>query len=154
MAVFVYKGSWHSGKHYRYQLLESKQNPLDPFSHVHAHLEKELLPSFTGIAFWLQLPHHNFHIDALDLCDLTVPPIFFADSYLLLLYPCEPTAYVQTHEHTLMHENHCSIQAQWTPDHITVLRILMYTWHYNMHDDHKTLNNLESTPHLKKIFLT
>ena len=60
---------------------------LTLFSHVHAYLEKELLPSFTGIAFLLQLPHHNFHIYALDLCDLTGLPTFFVHFYLLLLYP-------------------------------------------------------------------
>lgn len=51
MAIFVRKASWHSGKHYMYQLLESKQNPFDPFSHVYVYLEKEAPPSLTGIAF-------------------------------------------------------------------------------------------------------
>lgn len=133
-----------------HQLFESKQNPLDLFSHVHAYLEKEPVPSFTGIAFWLQLPHHNFHIDALDLCDHRGPPMFSVHFYLLLLYPWEPTTRADTWAHTLMHEKHGCIQAQCTPEHVTVLRMLKYTWYYNMHYEHKTLNNLESTPHLKK----
>lgn len=60
MAILVHKGPWHSGKDYTHQLLESKQKPLDPFSHVHAFLEKEVQSSFTEIAFCLQLPHQIF----------------------------------------------------------------------------------------------